>query len=419
MKYARWALEFLPEGDHFRRGRLVVLLGLSYWASGDLEAAHRTFSDAMASFQMAGNILFAISFTFILADIRIAQGRLHEAVSTYKRSLNLISEQGKSVLQGTAILYLGLSELHREQGDREAARQHLLRSKALGDQTEVYQYRLCRAQARKKEVQGDLDGSLDLLEEADQWLFYRNPIPDVRPIAALKARVWDAQGRLAEAFGWVQDRGLSVDDNLYYLREFEHLTLARLLITRYTSDREDGSIHEVMDLIERILKAAEEGGRMGSVIEILVLQSLAHETQGDPSKALASLKRALTLAEPEGYVRIFADEGKPMAHLLSEAAAQGIMPDYTGKLLAVIEAEKQKSEDKFYLPPAQPYIEPLSERELEVLQLIAQGFSNREIGKQLFLALNTVKGHNRKIFGKLEVRRRTEAVARARELGLL
>jgi LuxR family maltose regulon positive regulatory protein len=184
----------------------------------------------------------------------------------------------------------------------------------------------------------------------------------------------------------------------------------------------DGSIHDAQGLLERLLQAAEEGGRKGSVIEILVLQALAHEVQGNFAPALVSLERALTLAEPEGYVRIFVDEGLPMARLLSEAAAHGVMPDYIGKLLAVFEAEEQKSEDKSILPPvspAQSLIEPLSQRELEVLQLIAQGLSNREISERLFLALDTIKGHNRRIYDKLQVQSRTEAIARARELGLL
>ena len=161
---------------------------------------------------------------------------------------------------------------------------------------------------------------------------------------------------------------------------------------------------------------------MGSVIEILLLQALAHHAQGDILLALAPLERALALAEPEGYVRIFVDEGLPMAHLLSAAAGQGMMPDYIGKLLAVFEAEGQKSKDKAHLSsalPTQPLVEPLSNRELEVLRLVAQGLSNREIGERLFLTLSTVKGHNRTIYGKLQVQRRTEAVARARELGLL
>ena len=150
-----------------------------------------------------------------------------------------------------------------------------------------------------------------------------------------------------------------------------------------------------------------------------ILLSLAHQASGERNEALIALEQVLITTKPEGYVRIFVDEGIPMFHLLSEAAAHGIMPDYTGKLLTVFEAEQQKSEDKSYLRPAQPLIEPLSQRELEVLQLIAQGLSNREISERLFLALSTVKGHNRIIFGKLEVQRRTEAVARARELGLL
>jgi len=315
-------------------------------------------------------------------------------------------------------LYTGLSELHCEQGDLGTARQHLLRIGELDELSDVYLYRWCLAQAQLKKAQGDLDGALDQLDEAERH-YLRGPIPDVRPVAALKTRVWVRQGRLTEAQGWTRERGLSVDDELSYLREFEHITLARVHIAQYMYDRVDSSINEAMGLLERLLGAAEEGGRTGSVIEILVVQALAHEAQGDTSSALMSLERALTLAEPEGYVRIFVDEGLPMAHLLSKAAAQGIMPDYTGKLLAVFDAEEHEIEGKSYLPPAQPLIEPLSQRELEVLQLMALGLSNREISERLFLALSTVKGHNRRIFGKLEVQRRTEAVARGRELGLL
>jgi LuxR family transcriptional regulator, maltose regulon positive regulatory protein len=153
-----------------------------------------------------------------------------------------------------------------------------------------------------------------------------------------------------------------------------------------------------------------------------VLQAVAHQVHGENNEAVQVLGDALALAEPGGFIRIFVDEGRPMARLLSEAAAHGIMPDYTARLLAVFEAEAQMSEDRSYLPsapPAQSLTEPLSQRELEVLQLIAQGLSNREISERLFLAVITVKGHNRNIFRKLQVRRRTEAVARARELGLL
>ena len=421
VKYARRALDLLPEGDHFGRGKLTVLLGIAHWASGDLESAYRSFADGMASFQMAGNILFAISFTFILADIRMAQGRLHEAVSTYERSLKLATEQGEPALEGTADLYLGLSELHREQDDLEAAAQHLQRSEEQGEQAEVvYQYRRCRAQARIREAQGDLDGALDLLDEAEQWLSIRHPLPDVRPIAALKTRVWVGQGRLAEALGWARERGLSVEDDLSYLREFEHVTLARVLIAEYKSDRADRSIHEAFGLLERLLKAAEEGGRTGSVIEILLLQALAHEVEGELPLALAPLERALTLAEPEGYVRIFVDEGPPMARLLYEALSRGIAPNYVQRLLAAfpVSEPEQPKPSKSQIPEFE-LIEPLSKREIEVLQLIAEGLTNQEIATRLYLSKNTVKVHTRNIYAKLDAHHRAGAVARARALGIL
>jgi LuxR family maltose regulon positive regulatory protein len=275
VKYARRALDLLPEDDYIRRGAVAALLGVAHWASGDLEAAHRALADAMADFQVAGSILFAISGSYALADIRMAQGRLREAVRTYEQSLQLTAEQGEPVLRGTADLYLGLCELHRERGDMEAATQHLLRSEELGEQAALPDWpcRLRLAQARIKQVRGDLDGALDLLGEAER-LYYRTLIPDVRPIAALKTRVWVGQGRLSEALGWARERDLSVDDDLSYLREFEHLTLVRVLIARYNSDRVERSIHEAMGLLERLLQAAEEGGRTGSVIEILALQAL-------------------------------------------------------------------------------------------------------------------------------------------------
>ena len=178
----------------------------------------------------------------------------------------------------------------------------------------------------------------------------------------------------------------------------------------------------MIDFLDRLLAAAEAGGRHGNAIEILALQALAHEMQGDRSLALASLSQALALAEPEGTIRLFVDERPSLAHLLGEAVTRGIMPKVAAKLLAAFETAKQRGANVSPFatsPPSQPLVEPLSERELEILRLIAQGLSNQEIGERLFLALDTVKGHNRRIFGKLQVQRRTEAIARARELGLI
>jgi LuxR family maltose regulon positive regulatory protein len=163
----------------------------------------------------------------------------------------------------------------------------------------------------------------------------------------------------------------------------------------------------------------EAKGWQDERLRVMALQALAYQAQGEMDTAIRLLAETLALAEPEGFIRLFIDEGLPMAQLLSEAAAQGLTSDYTEKLLAAFAAEAQKRQAQSAVPPAQFLIEPLSERELEVLHLVAQGLSNHEIGERLFLALSTVKGHNQKIFGKLQVQRRTEAVARARELGLV
>ncbi len=419
VKYARKVLDLLPEEAHFERGTVTALLALAYWTNGELETAHQTFSDGLGRM----NPLDVIVGTFVLAEIKITLGRLNEALYIYEHALQLATEHGEPKPMGTEDAYSGISELHREQGDSEAAAKDLATSRKLGEQVKLpdWQYRWCIAQARLNVSLGDLDGALDLLHKAER-LYVRTPLPKVRPIAAMKARVWINQGRLTQALGWARDQGISVEDDLSYLHEFEHITLARLLIAQYRSDLADHTIHKAMVLIECLLQAAEQGGRMGSVIEILMLNALAHEARENITSALVPLERALRHAEPEGYVRIFVDEGEPMKQLLSEAATKGIMPDYTGKLLDAFKADELKSEEKSYLPPAllnQSLIEPLSKRELEVLQLIAKGLSNPDISKRLFIALPTVKGHNLKIFGKLNVQNRTEAVARASELGLL
>jgi len=416
VRHARRALELFPATDYVGRGPAASLLGLAYWATGALENAYRTLDDAMTNFRLAGNILFALSGTYGLADIRIAQGRLHEAIEIYQQALQLATAQAGSIVQGTGDLYLGLSGIYWEQGDREAAQTYLQKSQALGEQAALpdWPYRCCLLQARFKEGQNDLTGALDLLDQAEAF-YVRSPVPNVRPIAALKARIWIAQGKMAEARQWARDQGLSLTDEPTYLREFEYITLARLLMAAHRDARDAQSMATLLTLLERLLQAAEAGGRKGSMLEILLLQALVHDAQQNLPAALAALTSALSLAEPEKYVSIFVDEGPPMARLLAQAAAQG--NEYAAMVLAAFEGEKPQPRPAE--PALQPLVDPLSPRELEVLQLIAQGLSNQAISERLFLAVNTVKGHNRRIFEKLAVKRRTEAVAQARALGLI
>jgi LuxR family maltose regulon positive regulatory protein len=334
---------------------------------------------------------------------------------TYEQALQRAPEAGGPVLRGTADMYVGMSEVYRERDDLPAATRHLLRSQELGEHTGLPQnrYRWRVAMARVREAEGDLGGALDLLNEAER-LYVGDFFPNVRPVPALKAQVWIAQGSLGEALGWAREQGLSVDDDLSYLREFEHITLARVLLARYQGEGAgaEASIHEATRLLERLLLAAEEGGRTGRVIEILVLRALAHQGLGDIPAALACLERAVTLAEPEGYVRVFIDEGPPMASLLRAAAKQGMTRNYVRRLLAAV------SETGHDRPIEQALIDPLSERELDVLRLLGTELDGPAIARELMVSLNTMRTHTKNIYAKLAVTNRRAAVRRAAELGL-
>ncbi len=436
VKYARQGLSLIAEGNNLRREQAAGLLGMACWSSGDLDEAGRIFTDYNAKLRAARNVPDACGTAFVLAEIHVSQGRLRDAAATLEQSLQFAMDRGEPLPPDAADLHRVLGELYREWGDLETAARHLSRGAALGSQGELFgwKYRLCVAQAIMKQVQGDMAGAIDLLYEAER-MYVSIPLPVVRPISAIKARIWLMQDKHAEALGWARERSLSVVDDLSYLREFEYVTLARVLIARYRNKHDD-SIQEAMRLLERLLKAAEESGRNGSVIEILMLQALAREALGDIAFALAPLQRALTLAEPEGYLRIFADEGSCMERLLKSMASscKNESPSINAYIHTLLASLEKQASSKLRLgmplspPPGErkpiddhtvEFTVPLSQRELEVLGLISRGLSNREIGERLFLALDTIKGCNRRIFDKLDVKRRTEAIARARELGLL
>ena len=411
--HARRALDLAPEEDHRSRASASGLMGLAFWGSGDLEAGHLAYAECAAGLRRAGHIADIFGCAIAMADIRLVQGRLGEAMRTYEQALQRAPEQGGPVLRGTPDMYVGMSEVHRERDDLQAATQHLLQSQELGEHTGLPQnrYRWRVAMARIRQAEGDLDGALDLLNEAER-LYVGDFFPNVRPVPALRARVWIAQGRPGEALGWAREQGLSADDDLSYLREFEHITLARMFLARSRGERAGHSVHEAARLLERLLLAAEAGGRTGRVIEILVLQALAHQTLSAVPAALACLERAVTLAEPEGYVRVFTDEGPPMASLLRALAKQGTSRNYVRRLLAAVSETGQDS------PVRQALIEPLSERELDVLRLLGTELDGPAIARELMVSLSTVRTHTKHIYAKLAVTSRRAAVRRAAELDL-
>ncbi|HXU24614.1 MAG TPA: LuxR C-terminal-related transcriptional regulator, partial [Tepidiformaceae bacterium] len=351
------------------------------------------------------------------AELLKARGRLKDAARMYERGLALAARHGDAVT-GLANLHFGLSELRCEQGELETARGQLQLGAALGMSPvpPSTPYRHCLARARLQQSLGDIAGAIELLDEAEP-LYVRTPVPNVRPLAAWRARLWLKQGQLSEALDWTCTQGLSAGAALDYEREYHHITLARALIARYEATRDVDSGREVGELLERLRDAAEAGGRMGAVIEIMVLQAVLHHVQHEIPSALVHLKRALELAGPEGYVGTFVDEGKPIRELLRHAVAGGIGGAYAVGLLAA--AEGRSGGDTVAMTDTQGLAEPLTAREVEILRRVAVGLRNQQIADHLVISLPTVKRHIANTYGKLGAGHRTEAVARATELGLL
>ncbi len=425
IKYARQGLELTPEDAQTRHNEAIALLGLAQYSNGDLEAAERSLADLHADLRKTGEIVPLVGITFLLAGIRLALGHLHEAESCYQQTLHLANGAGKALPLGIADLYRGLGDVCMERGDLEAAARQVLASQKLGEQTATtdWLHRLCVSKARLREALGDLDGALALLDEAER-VTIRVPLPDIYPVAALKARVWLKQGRLVDALRWAHEQGLTVDDDIHYAHEFEHITLARVLIASGKGNRDTGSLNEAIRLLVRLQQAAESGSRLGSVIQILLLQALAFQAQECLPRALSLLERALALAESEGFVRIFVDEGEALRLLLREfvetpSRHQGDpLRVYAGKLLVAF-AQLAATPAPAGIPQRSDLIEPLSERELDVLKLLQSELGGPDIAKQLIVSLHTLRTHTDHIFKKLGVNNRRSAVRRAQELGLL
>jgi LuxR family maltose regulon positive regulatory protein len=410
VKYAELALQLIPEDDFDRRARATTILDVIHWASGNLESAIRGIGDSMERLTQLGNHVMVVASAFAVADLLVGLGSLSEAERTYQDALQLATQHGPEAERITAHHHLGLSMIYRQRGDDILAAHHLKRAAELGLQTTLvdWLYRWHVAQAQLREASGDLETALALLDEAKR-VYIQTLVPDLHPIAALKARIYLKQERPDKAQAWAAERGLSLADEVSYLHEFEYLTLARLEIANPL----------VNALLARLLQAAEAQKRRGSSLDILLVQALAHEAQGNRPQALAALERALALAEPEGYVRIFVDEGEAMRLLIEKQSRDRDHPlsDYVDKLLAAF-TQPVAAPKSAIIHQKSDMIEPLSERELEVLKLLRTELSGPEIADQLTVSLNTFRTHTKNIFNKLGVNNRRAAVHRAEELDL-
>jgi LuxR family maltose regulon positive regulatory protein len=400
---ARRALEYLPPDNLLSRFRANWTMGMAYQFRGERSAAGRVYAEALSIAQAAGNILNTSLATLCLGQIKELDNQLYPAAEAYRRSLQLLGDDYSPPSASEA--YLGLARIFYEWNDLDAAEQYGQQGLQLARTYDRVIDRFIFSEvflARLKLARGDVAGAAAMLAEAEQSVRQNNFVHRIPDVASAQVIVLLHQGNLAAAAQLAQTHELPISQ-------------ARVLLAQ-------GDPSAALAVLEPLRQQMEAKDWQDERLKVMVLQAVALQAHGEKEKAIQLLGEALALAEPGGFIRIFVDEGAPMAQLLLEAASHGVMPEYIGKLLAVFEAEKRKSEDKpdlLPVSPAQPLIEPLSQRELKILQLIAQGLSNREIGERLFLALDTVKGHNRKIFDKLRVQSRTEAIARARELGLL
>jgi LuxR family maltose regulon positive regulatory protein len=266
--------------------------------------------------------------------------------------------------------------------------------------------------ARLRAAQGDWSGAFAALDELAD-LGQSSPETVIPAVESFRAKLWTAEGKVEAAGLWAEASGLSAAGDLSYAHEGEFIILTRMLIVQKRWD-------DAAKLIGRLLESTERGERWGRVIELLILRAVVLDAQDQPNEALNSFARALTLAEPQGYQRIFIDEGEPVARLLYRAAARGITSGYAGELLAAIhDAESTPVAGFKVREPKTAIVEALSERELEVLFCLAEGLSNREIAQRLTISLTTVKTHNRNIYRKLDVNSRMQAVAKGKALGIV
>lgn len=426
--YSRQAIAHLARHDTLLRAMVVVNLAIAQYLKGAFDQAAELLSETVASGRTAQLMANTLSAIYIHTQLLRYRGDLGQALQVCQEGLALVERHGWQRSPAVGFLHVAIGELLRERNQLDAAAEHLARGITLGREGghphiliagNVWLAWLRQTQADAAGSQEAIDAALQVVQTYQVSRYWPLPVA-----AACQARLWIVRGDLAGASLWGQARegswgGISGD----YIDEAEDVTLARLWIAQ-------GAYVAATDLLSHLQRAATAGGRRGSLIEILILQAIANAARQREQDALEALSQALGLAAPEGYVRIFVDEGAPMRQLLeAQSAERRAQSDplqfYRELLLSAFQRsdEAQTGGAQVVLPSAlersNPLAEPLSARELEVLELIAAGHSNQAIADTLIIAVGTVKKHINNIYSKLDVQSRTQALARARELSLL
>ncbi len=407
--HAHRVLALAPDEDHLTRSGAAGFLGIVSWTNGHLEDAARFWTECRDGMRAQGHIADVQGTSIALADIRNTQGRLNEAIRLGTAALDLATGNGRPIARGVADTHAGLAFLQLERNELAAAREHLDRCSELSEVWGLPQfpYRWRVAQARLDLAEGRAVEALGHLREAERR-YVSDFFPNVRPVPALIATVHIRMGQLDEAEKWARMVVIGPDDAPTYLHEFEHLTLARLLLSR----GDGNSLGASLRLLDRLARATAEGGRNRSLIDILILMALAHRASHDATAAVEALRRAIALAEPEGIRRPFMDDGAAIGGLLKQLSKREASSAFVRSIAVNGESAAPVASDHPDL------IEPLSDREVDVLRFLRTDLSGPEIADELAVSLNTLRTHTKNIFEKLDVNSRRAAVRRAEELEL-
>jgi LuxR family maltose regulon positive regulatory protein len=430
IELCRQAREQVPESNTFLRAAVANAQGLAYRFSGQVVEASQAFAEAITLGQAGDNIYVMMDSVAGLAEMQMLRGQLHTSAQTCRRALQFADERTRSggpPLFDIGFPHVKLGEIHYEWNDLKTAAQHLTKGielGRLGGNLDIFMSGHGFL-ARVKQAQGDPVGAREVMRTVEMMVpAFHNRFVLIE-VGAHGARLALAQGNLEAATSWTRDYASFADKDPAFVGEFAKITLARVRLT-------EKRLAEALELLEQLRTDAEAAERTGSAIEILALQALAFAAQENHAQAMTALECALMLAEPEGYVRVFVDEGEPMKRVISnwrleigrtassETASRLLV--YTEKLLTAFGPAPHLHITQYPSPRPglqSPLVESLSERELEVLRLIGEGLSNREIADRLVVVVGTVKWYINNIYSKLGIHSRTQALARAKELDLL